>query len=76
MLRDLVIEIKGFKYQITMKVLLSKEKVNTNIEFASDCFDSKTKTVLGFKDGLDNTFQQFLYRLTNLINDASAWTTE
>ena len=26
--RDLVIEIKGFKYQRTMKVLLSKQKVN------------------------------------------------
>ena len=41
-----------------------------------DYFDSKIKAVLGFNDGLDNSFQEFLYRLNNLINEASAWTTE
>ena len=76
MFRDLLIEIKGFKYQRTLKVLLRKQKVNTNIEFASEYFDSKTKKVLGFNDGLNNSLHEFLYRLNNLINEAPAWTTE
>ena len=29
--RDLLIEMKGFKYQITMKVLLSKQKEKDNL---------------------------------------------
>ena len=32
LLKDLLIEMKGFKYQITMKVLLSKQKENGDTE--------------------------------------------
>ena len=42
---DLFNETKGFKYQITMKVLLKKYKSNGKIEFASVYFSSSTKTV-------------------------------
>ena len=48
MLKDLLDEIKGFKYQITVKVLLSKHKENGGIEFAPVYFNSTTKTVINF----------------------------
>ena len=37
--KDLLDEIKGFKYQITVKVLLSLHKENRDIEFASVYFN-------------------------------------
>ena len=36
-------EAKGFKYKITVKVLLKKYKLNGEIEFAPICFNSVTK---------------------------------
>ena len=36
--KDLSDEIKGFKYQITVKALLRKDKQNGDIEFFSDLF--------------------------------------
>ena len=43
---DLLNETKGFKYQITVKVLLKKYKPNGEIEFAPVYFNSETKTVI------------------------------
>ena len=43
---DLLNETKGFKYQITVKVLLKKCKLNREIEFAPVYFTSETKTVI------------------------------
>ena len=43
---DLSNETKGFKYQITVKVLLKKYKPNREIEFAPVYFNSLTKTVI------------------------------
>ena len=40
---DFLNEEKGFKYQITVKVLLKKYKVNGEIEFAPVYFNSETK---------------------------------
>ena len=37
---------KGFKYQITVKVLLKKYKLNREIEFAPVYFNSVIKTVI------------------------------
>ena len=48
-LKDLLDEIKDFKYQITVKVLLSKLKGNEDIEFALVYSNSTTKTVIHFK---------------------------
>ena len=42
---DLLNETKGFKYQITVKVLLKKYKLSREIEFRPVCFNSVTKTV-------------------------------
>ena len=46
LLKDLLIELKGFKYQITLAVLLSKVKNNGEIEYSLVCFNSLTVTVL------------------------------
>ena len=69
-------EIKGFKYQITVKVLLRKSKENTDIEFAPVCFNSATKTVINFEYDLDKSFQEILYRIENWINEGSGWINE
>ena len=41
--------MKGFKYQITVKVLLRKDKQNGEIKFAPVYFNSIFKTVINFK---------------------------
>ena len=69
--------MKCFKYQITMKVLLSKDKGKGNIEYALVYFNSSTKTVINYgKYSLDKSFQEVLYRIDNRINEGSGWITE
>ena len=46
LLSYLLNETKGFKYQITVKFLLKKCKLNREIEFAPVYFTSETKTVI------------------------------
>ena len=65
LLKDLLIEIKIFKYQITVAVLLSKEKGNGDIEYSSVYFNSMTKTVINSGFSLDKSFQEILYRIDN-----------
>ena len=75
--RDLLIEMKGFKYQITMKVLLSKQKENDDREFTTVSFNSTAKRVINLNNcGLNKSFQPVLYRLDNWINEGSAWITK
>ena len=47
MFKDLLNEIKDFKYQITVRVLSSKYEENAGREFAPVYFNSVTKTVIG-----------------------------
>ena len=47
-IKDFLNEMKGFKYQITVTVLLSKHKMNGYIEYAPVYFNSATKTVIHF----------------------------
>ena len=55
-----------------MKVLLSKHKINENIECASVYFSSVTNTVINSdKYNLDKSFQEVLYRIDNWINEES-----
>ena len=42
-------ETKGFKYQIKVKVLLKKYKLNGEIEFPPIYFNSVTKTVINHR---------------------------
>ena len=74
--KDLLIELKGFKYQITLAVLLSKMKNSDEIEYCV-YFNSLTKTVIGFrKFNLNQAFQEIIYRLDNWISNGSGWIVE
>ena len=55
---ELLNRMKGFKYQITIKVLLSKYKGNGDREFAPVYFNSVTKTIINSdKYMFDKSFQ-------------------
>ena len=69
-------EMKGFKYQITVEVLLSKHKLNGDIEYAPVYFNSATKTVNNSEYYLDKSFQEILYRTDNWIIEGSGWIIE
>ena len=70
---DLLNETKGFKYQITVKVLLKKYKPNEEIEFTPVYFNSSTKTILNTRLKLEHAFQEILYRTDAWINKGSSW---
>ena len=69
--KDLLNEMKGFKYQITVVFLLSKEKGNRDIEYSSLYFNSMTKIVIKSEFSLGKSFQEILYRIDNWINEGS-----
>ena len=73
LLKDLLIELKGFKYQITLAVLLSKVKNSGEVEYSPVYFNSLTKTVINNKFKLDQSFQEIIYRLENWISHGSGW---
>ena len=73
---DLLNETKGFKHQITLKVILKKYKPSREIEFAPVYFNSVTRTVINHKFNLENAFQEILYLIDNWINKASGWIVE
>ena len=72
----LLIETKGFKYQITVKVLLKKCKLIREIKFAPVYFNSLRKTVINHRFRLENYFQEILYMIDVLINEGSSWIIE
>ena len=75
--KDLLYELKGFKYQITVNILLSKLKTDGCIEYSFVNFNSTTKTVINTdKFNLDQSFQETLYRIDNWINLGSGWIIE
>ena len=45
--KDLLVELKGFKYQITLCILLTKVKSSDLTEYSPVYFNSLTKTVIG-----------------------------
>ena len=47
--KDLLVELKGFKCQITLCILLSKVKSSKYTEYRPVYFNSLTKTVIGDK---------------------------
>ena len=73
---DLIDKIKGFKYQIIVKVLLKKCKPNGEIEFAPIYFTSVTKLIINHRYKLDKSFQEILYRIGAWINEGSGWIIE
>ena len=76
MFSDLLNETKCFKYQITVKVLLKKYKLNGEIEFRPVYFNSVTKTVTNHRFQLESSFQEILYMIDNWINEGSGWIIE
>ena len=58
---DLLNETKGFKCQITVKVLLKKYKINEAIEFTSVYFNSSTKIIINNRFKLEHAFPKILY---------------
>ena len=71
--KDLLVELKGFKDQITLQVLLSKVKSMDLIEYATVYLNSLTKTVIGNKYFLDQCFNEIIFRLENWISHDSGW---
>ena len=57
MLSDLLNETKGFKYQITVQVLLKEYKPNGEIELAAVYFNSIIKLVINHRFKLEKSFQ-------------------
>ena len=76
MFKDLLNEIKGFKYQITVKFSLCNHKINGDIEYSPVYFNSATKTVINSEFNLDKSFQDILHRIDNWINERSSWIIE
>ena len=74
--RDLLNEIKGFKYQIALSILLSKIKTDGNIEYSAVYFNSSTKIVINNKYDFNQSFQEILCRIDNWINEGSGWMIE
>ena len=70
---SLINKIKGSKYQITLKVLLKKYKINGEIEFTPVCFNSQKKLVINPRYKLNISFQEILYRIDAWINEGSGW---
>ena len=69
--KDLLVELKGFKYQITLCVLLSKVKNSGFIEYSPVHFNSLTKTVIVDKFKLGQCFNEIIHRLENWISYGS-----
>ena len=62
-IKDLLNETQGFKYEITVKVLLEKYKPNEEIEFTPVYFNSSTKTIINNRFKLEHAFEEILYRI-------------
>ena len=68
--------MKGFKYQIAMRVFLYKHKIDGDPEYLPVYFNPAAKTVINFEYCLDKSFQKILYRIDNWINKGSGWIIE
>ena len=56
--------------------MLRTYKENVETEFAFVYFKATTKTVIGFEDGLDRSFQEIFNRIDNLTSEGSGWLIE
>ena len=65
--------MKGFKYEITVKVLSCKLKINRDSMYAHVYFNFASKYD---KYELDKSFPEILYRIDNWVNEGSRWIIE
>ena len=62
--KDLLNKIKGFKYQITVTVLLINYKINGDIKYDPLYFNFATETLISSnKYMLDKSFQEIFHRI-------------
>ena len=73
---DYLNEKNGFRYQITVKVMLKIYKLNKEIEFTPVYFNSVTKAVINHRVRLEKIFQEILYMIDVWINNGSGWNVE
>ena len=73
---DLLNELKGFKYKITVEVLFKKYKLNGEIEFRPVYFNSVTKPVTNHMFRLEKFFEEILYAIDVWIDNGSGWIIE
>ena len=73
---DLLNKTMAFKYQITVKVLLKKYKLNREVKLAPVSFNSVAKAVINHRFGLENSFQEMLYMIDVWVNKGSGWNVE
>ena len=71
-------EMKGFKYQITLYIILKKDKLNDKKEYAETYFNLFVKIVMSenFDNSIDKSFEEILYRFDNWINEGFGSTIE
>ena len=70
---DLLNEAKGFKYKITVKVLLKKYNGHGDIEFDPVYFNLVTKRVINHRFRLENYFQEISYLIDIWISEGFGW---
>ena len=68
--------MKGFKYQITVAILLHKHKMDGYTEYSPVYFNSTTEAVTNSEYMFDKSFQEILSRIDNWINRGSGWIIE
>ena len=73
---DLLNELKGFKYQITVEVLLKKHKHNGEIEFRPVYFNSVRKAATNHIFKSEKSFEEIVYMIDVWISNGSGWITE
>ena len=73
---DLLNETRGFKYQVTVKVLLKQYKPSGENDFAPVYFNSGTKTLIVNIFKLEDSFQKILSMIDAWINEGSGWIAE
>ena len=76
MFNDFLNELKGFKYQITVEVLLKKHKHNGEIEFRPVYFNSVRKTATNHIFKSEKSFEEIVYMIDVWISNGSGWITE
>ena len=74
--KDLLIELKEFKYQNTPAVLLRKLKNNGEVGYSFVYFNYLTETVTNDSYKLKQSFQEIIHKLDNWINEGSGWIIE
>ena len=71
---DLLVELKGFKYQLSLCVMLSKQKSSKEIEYRSVYFNSLNETVISDNNYfLDDCFNEKTYKVENWISHGIGW---